>query len=150
MVRTQISHHKRVNAIGTLLISPGGRHYRLISQLHRKNISGVQIVRFLAKLLKRVPGSIVLVWDNHPIHKRKIVQQFIKKHDRLYVSSLPAYAPELNPSEGIWTQSKEYTAGTMPHHIDQLHRNVYAAVKRTANSQALMRACVLASGLRLD
>lgn len=120
VVRTLISHHKRVNAIGALLITPGGRRIRLVSQLHRKNVTGKQIVVFLTKLLRSVAGQIVLVWDNHPIHLRNIVKQFIANHDRLHVFAFPAYAPELNPAEGIWTQAKEFTAGTAPHHALRL------------------------------
>ena len=141
VIRSQISHHKRVNAIGALLVTPGGRCLRLFSQLLRKNVDGKHVLAFLKKLLRAIKGPIVWVWDNHPIHGRKLVKAFIAQHPRLHVYHFPSYAPELNPAEGVWAQAKEYTAGSAPHHIRELHRNVYAAVKRTANSPRRLRAC---------
>jgi transposase len=150
VVRTLITHHKRVNAIGALCVSPLGRHMRLVFSLQRKNVNGKQIIIFLRKLLKRIQGQILLVWDNHPIHsRRKIVQSFIHNHPRLHIECFPKYAPEINPAEGIWMQAKEQTAGTAPYNVDELHKNVYRAVRRTAKSQRLMRACIGASAIRL-
>ena len=141
VIRTQISHHQRVNAIGALLVTPGGLRLRLFSRLQRKNVNGKHVVAFLKKLLHSIKGPIVWVWDNHPMHGRKLVKAFIAQHPRLHVYHFPSYAPELNPVEGVWAQAKEYTAGSAPHHIRELHHNVYAAVKRTANSPRRLRAC---------
>lgn len=90
MVRTQISHHGRVNAIAALIVTPTGRRIRLITRLHRQNLSGKQILAFLRLLLKSVRGEIVMLRDNHPIHQRKTVTEFITKHPRLHVYNFPA------------------------------------------------------------
>lgn len=147
MIRTLITHHQRLNALGVLVATPGGRKLRLISRLMRQNVSGEQIIGLLKRLLRLVPGEIVLVWDNHPIHRRRMVQAFIAQHKRLHVFHFPAYAPELNPAEGLWVQAKEYTAGKAPLHIRALYRLVYTALKRTAKSQRRLRACI--KGTRL-
>jgi putative transposase len=147
VIRTQISHHQRVNALGALLVTPGGRCLRLLSRLQRKNINGKHVVAFLKKLLGAIKGQIALVWDNHPIHVRKLVKAFITQHPRLHVFYFPAYAPELNPVEGVWTQAKEATAGSAPHHVQELHRNVYAVLKHIANSPRRLRACFRISKL---
>jgi len=127
--------------MGAVLVTPGGRHLRLFCRLHCGTINGQRILVFLKQLLRRVPGEIVLVWDNHPIHTRRLVKAFIASQPRLHVFHFPSYAPELNPVEGVWTQAKEATAGTAPYHIQQLHRNVYQVIKRIANSQRLLQAC---------
>lgn len=113
----------------------------MLSQLRCSTLSGKIMLVFLAKLLRTIPGPIVLVWDNHPIHRRRLVTAFIEAHPRLHAFHFPTYAPELNPVEGLWTQSKEATAGRAPHHIRELHRSVYTILKRTANSQRRLRAC---------
>lgn len=141
VIRTQISHHQRINAVGALLVSPGGQCLRLFSRLQRKNINGKHVVAILKKLLRTIKGPIVLVWDNHPIHVRKLVKAFIAQQPRLHVFYFPSYAPELNPVEGVWTQAKEATAGSAPYHLQELHRNVYTAIKHIANSPRLLRAC---------
>ena len=147
VIRTQISHHQRINALGALLVTPGGRCLRLFSRLQRKNINGKHVLAFLKKLLRTLKGQIVLVWDNHPIHVRKLVKAFIAQQPRLHVFYFPSYAPELNPVEGVWTQAKEFTAGSAPHDVQELHRNVYAAIKRTADSPQRLRACFRISKL---
>lgn len=141
ILRTQISHHQRVNALGALLATPGGRRLRMLSRLRCSTLNGQHILEFLKKLLRTVPGQIVLVWDNHPIHTRRLVKAFLARQPRLHVFHFPPYAPELNPVEGIWTQAKELTAGSAPHHIRELHRRVYSALKHTANSQRRLQAC---------
>ena len=141
VIRTEISHHTRVNAIGALLVTPGGRRLHLLSRLQCRTLTGQSMLMFLRKLLRTVPGPIVLVWDNHPIHIRRLVKAFVARYPRLHVFHLPPYAPELNPVEGIWTQAKESTAGTAPHHIQELHRKVHTILKRTANSPRRLRAC---------
>ena len=51
----------------------------------------------------RVPGPAVLVWDNLPTHVGRAMRQLIAARACLTVLQLPAYAPELNPVEGIWS-----------------------------------------------
>jgi transposase len=141
VIRTQISHHQRVNALGALLVTPGGRRCRMLSWLRRSTLNGKHMRVFLQELLGRVSGEIVLVWDNHPIHIRRLVKAFVASQPRLHVFHFPSYAPELNPVEGLWTQAKEKTAGSAPHHIQELHRKVYHVLKRTANSPRRLQAC---------
>lgn len=106
------------------------------------------MIAFLQQILRRVPGPIVLVWDRHPIHKRKTVQNFLGNHKRLHMFYFPVAAPELNPAEFIWTQAAEYTAGTAPPNRQELQTNIFNAIARTRTSQKRLLACLL--GTRLD
>lgn len=137
-VRTNLDHHERLNLLGALLVTPSGRTLR-----------GEEVVAFLAALLRRVRGPIVLVWDNHPIHQRKMVQAFLAQHDRLHVYELPTGAPELNPMEWVWQQVDEYTASTAPHNRFELRANVMAGVARVRRSQQRLRAGFLGAQLKL-
>jgi hypothetical protein len=51
-------------------------------------------------------------------------------------------APELNPAEYVWTQTKEYIAGTAPHDKDELQTNVFAGIARTRISPKRLSACL--------
>ena len=102
---------------------------------------------FLKHLLRRIAGSIVLVWDKHPIHRRRKVQDFLAHHSRLHVYEFPTSAPELNPTEFVWTQVTEYTASTAPHNGTELRANVMSGVARTRYSPARLWACIFASDL---
>lgn len=48
-------------------------------------------------------GKTVLIWDNLSVHRDRRMRRFIDRTDWLTVVQLPAYAPELNPVEGIWS-----------------------------------------------
>src|SRR5262249_11600526 len=90
---------------------------------------------------------IVLVWDRHPIHHRATVQEFIDRHPRLHVYEFPTSAPELNPTEMVWTQMTQYAAATAPHDTAELHHLIYAALARTRRSPPRLWACIHASKL---
>lgn len=91
---------------------------------------------------------MVMVWDRHPIHQRKMVQEFLAKHKRLHMFYFPVAAPELNPAEFVWTQAAEYTAGTAPHNGKELQANVFNAIVRTRSSQKRLQACLLGTRLK--
>src|SRR5581483_9188041 len=45
-----------------------------------------------------------VIWDGAPIHRAQVVKDFLAHGGaaRIWLEQLPAYAPELNPDEGIW------------------------------------------------
>lgn len=103
--------------------------------------------RFLKQLLRAISGELVLLWDNHPIHSRKLVEEFIKQEPRLHLEWFPTCAPELNPAEFIWTQLKEHTANTAPLDIPELRSNVLTGVAKIRKSQSHLQYCLSASEL---
>lgn len=73
-------------------------------------------LRFVRKLRKEFSSrKIVLIVDGAPIHIAKIVQWFQKKHEaHFHLEILPAYSPELNPTEKTWgfVKTKKLNAST--------------------------------------
>jgi transposase len=69
------------------------------------------VVAFLEHLLREVPGRMVLIWDGAPIHRSQVIQEFLANGaaPRLHLERLPAYAPELNPGEGLWAYLLSFT-----------------------------------------
>lgn len=146
-VHTSIDHHMRLNVFGALLILPGGQGLRLSVKSYWHSLTGKEVMAFLQQLLDLVAGHLVLVWDSHPIHKRKMVQDFLAGQERLHVYSFPVAAPELNPVEYVWTQVSEYMTGTAPHDRLELQSNIFAGIQRTRTSQKRLQACLLATHL---
>ena len=66
------------------------------------------VAAFLDHLLREVSGRMVVIWDGSPIHRRHVIREFLANgaSQRLRLERLPAYAPELNPGEGLWQQLK--------------------------------------------
>lgn len=140
--RTRIDHHDRLSLFGILLVSTTGKKIRLSIKSYWDTLTGEKVIIFLEQVLRLVRGHLVLVWDRHPIHRRALVKQFIASKKRLHVFEFPVAAPELNPAEYIWSQTKEYTAGIAPHNKDELRANVLAGISRTRVSQKRLSACL--------
>ena len=147
VVRTSLNHHKRLNLFGALLVPYHKRRLRLAIRSYTDTLSGVQVIEFLKQLLRTVSGEILLLWDNHPIHLRKLVEEFIEQEPRLHVKWLPTCAPELNPAEFIWTQLKGHTANTAPQDIPELRGHVLAGVAKIRRSPSRLQSCLSASDL---
>ena len=113
----------------------------------RVNLRGEHVILFLKQILRRIAGPIVLVWDNHPIHQRRLVQDFIDSQPRLHVYSFPVCAPELNPVEFVWTHLSHATESFAPHNLSELLPKVWAAIANVRNSKSRLSACLAATHL---
>jgi transposase len=73
----------------------------------RENSNAALFIEFLEGLLHDLRKKVVLVIDRHPAHRAASVLRFLReRQDRLSVHFLPAYAPELNPDEHVWSALK--------------------------------------------
>ncbi len=99
-----------VSAIGALTADG-----RVLMQVQECAFRGPQVVRFLRHLLRHIPGKLLVIWDGSPIHRAKVVKQFLTTQlgQRVWLERLPAYAPELNPVEGVWQYLKRVRLGNV-------------------------------------
>ena len=92
----------RLSAISAITVSPVTGRPNLFFRIFPDHIHAEQVVPFLAELHRRL-GPITVVWDRGPIHdKAKLVKAWLAKHPAVKTEKLPAYAPTLNPDEGVW------------------------------------------------
>jgi transposase len=70
--------------------------------------NSIDVVAFLEYLQREVAGRMVPIWDGAPMHRRQLIREFLAHGaaQRMHLERLPAYAPELNPGEGLWAQLK--------------------------------------------
>jgi transposase len=119
-------------------ISPEGKLY---FHSQGRAIDSADVVMFLEHLLREVPGRMVLIWDGAPIHRSHRIQEFLSNgaSQRLHLERLPAYAPELNPGEGLWQQLKGVELRNVcGFHLPQLRRELRDAVKRVRRKPYLI------------
>jgi hypothetical protein len=99
---------------GLACYRPGDRS-RLIYRLHRyrgrkgetKAFTWTEYRDLLIAAHRQLPGGVVvLVWDNLNVHLGPELRAFTGAQAWLRVFRLPAYAPDLNPVEGIWSVLK--------------------------------------------
>ena len=96
-------------------------------------VKGPDLVRFLKHILARIPGQILLVWDGLPAHRSQPIKDFLASGaaKRLTLLQLPAYAPELNPQEGIWRYLKYLElANVCCHTLAELRLTLRKAIQR--------------------
>lgn len=64
---------------------------------------------FLSKLCSRYrKRDLLIIWDGASIHSGEAVKAFLKERPgRIHLERLPAYSPELNPTELVWNQLKQ-------------------------------------------
>jgi putative transposase len=99
--------YEKLSVMGALCVPPKNQPFQLhFESLTNASYNAVKIVLFLNELLTQIAGPILVVWDNAPIHRSKLVRQFLKDHPRVTLEFLPPYAPELNPVETMWSYLK--------------------------------------------
>jgi transposase len=120
-------------------MSPEAKRYFACQE---RPINSADVVAFLEHLLREVPGRMELIWDGAPIHRSHVVKAFLgtAAADRLHLERLPAYAPELNPGEGLWSYLKgvelrHSCCANLPH----LHAELREAVKRVRRKPRVIR-----------
>jgi transposase len=128
-------------------ISPGGKLY---FRSQDRAINSDDVVAFLEHLLREVSGRLVVIWDRAPIHRSHTIQEFLTNgaSQRLHLEHLPAYAPELNPGEGLWQQLKgvelrHVCCVNMPH----LRHELRDAVKRVRRKPRVLQGFFQGAGL---
>jgi transposase len=139
--------HDRISAISGLSVSPRRQRLGLSFQLHDDNLHAPDVCAFVRHLLRHLPGPVIVVWDNGKIHKGPVVRALCAAFPRLHLEALPAYAPELNPDEGVWTLAKGALANGRPDSRPTLRTDLVATLLRTRRSQQLLRGCFTQSDL---
>jgi transposase len=99
----------RLSAISSLSVSPLRRRVSLRFTLlaENANVHGDDVVAYLRQL-QRCLGSkrLTVLWDGSGVHKADVVKHYLAQHPDIVVERLPAYAPELNPDELVWSWTK--------------------------------------------
>jgi len=73
------------------------------------SIRSPRVVEFLSHLLRHIPGKLLVVWDGLRGHRGRLVWDFVpEQRGRIWLGFLPAYAPELNPVEYLWSHWKHH------------------------------------------
>ena len=86
-------------------ITPQGKLHTLVRQT---SLTALDSVQFLRHLLCEMAGRLLVIWDGAPIHRGTEVRDFLAddRTHRVRLEGLPPYAPDLNPTEELWSQLK--------------------------------------------
>ncbi|MFQ5861339.1 MAG: IS630 family transposase [Dehalococcoidia bacterium] len=123
---------------------------KLFMMVQEKSYKGPDVVRFLAHLLRHISGKLLVVWDGAPIHRGRAVKDFLTtgRGKRIHLERLPAYAPELNPDEGIWNYLKRVEMRNMScSTIQDLRAELRLAKERLRHKRRVIAGCFTQAGL---
>ncbi|MEV0217826.1 transposase [Micromonospora sp. NPDC050695] len=147
----------RVSIAGLVCVKPGRRSrliYRTITHRGRKNerrsFAEADDIALLDAAHQQLGGPIVLVWDNLNTHISAAMRQMINGRDWLHVIRLPAYTPDLNPTEQVWSHLKRSIGNLAARGVDHLQAIVKNRLKRIQYRADLLDSFLAHTGLTLE
>lgn len=122
----------KLSAIGAVSL------HEIYFRLHDESIKSAQVIEFLDYLVAAIKEPILIIWDGLRSHWSKLVKAHIASlNGKVVVEQLPAYAPELNPVEYLWSQLKRTDlANFAAKDLDELRAASRAAVDRLVPKRA--------------
>jgi transposase len=146
---------KRLSAIGALAYRPARRDREadahLYLGLHPDVVRSAEVIRFLRHLRRHIRGPIVLLWDGLNAHRGQETTRYLRsQRGQLRAHRLPAYAPELNPVEGLWAWIKGTTVPNLcADGLDSLRQHVCRGRRRAGRRRHLLLGFLRKAGLSL-
>lgn len=147
----------RVSIAGLVCVRPGHRP-RLIYRVRihrgrkgeRRSFAEADYAGLLDAAHQQLGAPIVLIWDNLNTHISHAMRKLIAARDWLHVIQLPPYAPDLNPTEHVWSHVKRNLGNLIVHGVDQLAAIVKNRLKRIQYRPELVNAFFAHTGLNLE
>ena len=120
-------------------IAPNGRIYVAGQD---QPFTSEDIVWFLNKLCGRYrKRDMLIIWDGAAIHRSEVVKAFLKSRPRrIHLERLPAYSPQLNPVELVWSQLKRSLKNQVFMSLEELSVAVLDQVKYLEKDPKLVKA----------
>jgi transposase len=140
--------HERITAIAALSRAPWaarlGLHYVLLDH----NARGPDFVQFIRDVHNHLRRPIILVCDRLPAHRAAVRGLRDEGATWLAVEWLPPYAPDLDPVEDVWNQSKyDSLANVVPDDIDDLRRQLRDVLENYRHEPNRLHSFFAAAGL---
>ena len=135
-------HRDKVSTIKAIAVTPRGRRIRPFWRTNAKHYIDVAgMVAFLSTVLGQVRGPVIVVWDGGKNHKGPLIRELLARHKRLHLERLPAYVPDPNPVEMIWSYLKHGLMGNLvPRDVHEVDRVVQEHLLRLGKDPRLIRA----------
>jgi transposase len=122
---------KKASRAAALCYGVRGGGAQLCFHITAGNYDTNTLIEVLGELRKFLGGEkATLLWDGLPAHRSRAMRAWLNtQRSWLVVERLPAYAPELNPIEGLWSSLKavelaNLVAPTLAEVIQQAHRGI--------------------------
>jgi transposase len=122
---------KRASMAAALCYGVRGGGAQLTFHITPGNYDTDTLIEVLGEVRRFLDGEkATLLWDGLPAHRSTAMRAWLATQRHwLVVERLPAYAPELNPVEGLWSSLKavelaNLTSPSLAEVITQAHRGI--------------------------
>lgn len=98
----------RISSAAAVCYRWDGRRARLYFHLRPGAYNDESLIEFLRQLRRHFRGQqVLLLWDGLNSHRSHLMRAYLETQRHwLWTERLPAYAPDLNPAEGLWANVK--------------------------------------------
>lgn len=130
--------YDRLSVISAVTLSPQRQHISVPFQIHTDNIRTAEAVAFVRALRKSLRGPLIIVLDRWSVHRAAAKRILASQLRNIEFEWLPAYAPELNPVEARWSNTKySDLANFVPDDTPHLKRAVRKSLKSQVTNHQL-------------
>lgn len=142
-------HRERVSVAAALTISPTrGRLGLYYQTIPNGNFSSREYAVFLRTICWHVRNPVVLLHDGGQMHKGEAIRAVQASLPRLHLQFMPAYAPEYNPPEYLWTFEKTARlANHPPMSVAEIDNTLQRELEAVRQDQDRLRSFFLSSPL---
>jgi len=147
----------RLSMVGLIATRPGSRTrlcYRVKAHRGRKgerrSLSEADYIALLDTVHQQLRAPIILVWDRLNTHRSAVMRRMIAARPWLRVFSLPAYAPDLNPVEAVWSHVKRSLANPTSGSLTRLETLVRNRLKSLQYRPRILDGFIAGTGLALQ
>jgi len=140
----------RLSVIGVVSLSPSRTRIGSYFGVQRENIRAQHVIEFLRRLRRKIRRPLIVVWDRWNVHRSAARRIAEAGWQQIAFEPLPAYAPELNPVEAMWSHAKYADlANYVPDDADGLDHAVHASLRDQSRNNHLKRSYFKTAQLRL-
>lgn len=136
--------YKHLSLIGA--VTPQGR---LFLKTYEHSITSQEVIAFLGQLQRLNPGLLLVIWDGSPTHRSRKIKAYLAAGAgrRILLEQLPGYAPELNPTEWVWSYLKVAELANSPcDYLSEVDALIRKGKRRMQRRPDLVRAFVKDAG----
>jgi len=121
------------------------------SMVRPTSLNGLHAIESPVHMGRLGAERLLVIWNVSPIHRRAEVRAFLAEAgDAIHRESLPSYAPDPNPGEGLWRHLKDVEMRDLAcGDLEQLHQELHLALGRVRQKSRLTGSFFEGAGLGL-
>ncbi len=115
-------------------------------------LTSAQSIAFVLHLSRCLGRRLLVIWDGSPIHRSQQIKSFLAQggSQLVQLESLPSYAPDLNPDEGVWQHLKHVELRNLCcDNLRHFHGELSLAIKRLRQKPHTVQSFFAGAGLAI-